>query len=102
MEPATEIVRATGTMTRRRILQMLAAVGITGPAAVRLAGQARAQLSVEILRSAEAIVDQRFPDDRLPVIERALQRNLDQFQIVRDLEVDDLIEPAPIFLARGR
>ena len=40
--------------------------------------------------------------DRLPVIYAALQRNLDQFQTVRDFEVDDLIEPAPIFSATGK
>ncbi len=102
MEPAIELPETARTLSRRRILQMLAALGIAGPAAVQLTAQARAQLSVETLRCADAIVDQHFADDRLPIIERALQRNLDQFQIVRDLQVDDLIEPAPIFLARGR
>ncbi|HVB39063.1 MAG TPA: hypothetical protein VND92_11015 [Vicinamibacterales bacterium] len=89
-------------LSRRRILQMLAALGIAGPAAARLSAQAHAQLSVDTLRCADAIIDQKFAEDRLPIIERALQRNLDQFQIVRDLQIDDLIEPAPIFLARGR
>jgi hypothetical protein len=89
-------------LSRRRLLQMLAAIGITGPAAVQLAGQARTTLTVENVRSADALLNQSFSDDRYPVIERALQRNLDQFQAVRDLKIDDLIEPAPIFLARGR
>lgn len=90
------------TLSRRRLLQMLAAIGITGPAAVQLAGQARTTLTVENVRNADALLNQSFSDDRYPVIERALQRNLDQFQAVRDLKIDDLIEPAPIFLARGR
>lgn len=92
----------TQTLSRRRLLQMLAAIGITGPAAAHLAAQARTQLTVENIRNADAILDQPFSDDRLPIIERALQRNLDQFQAVRDLKIDDLVEPAPIFLARGR
>ncbi|HEY7789256.1 MAG TPA: hypothetical protein VIC33_01970 [Vicinamibacterales bacterium] len=92
----------TDALSRRQILQMLTAIGITGPAAASLAAQARTTLTVDDIRHAEAILDQPFADDRLPVIERALQRNLNQFQAVRDLKIDDLIEPAPIFLARGR
>ena len=83
--------------SRRALLQLLAAAGITGPAALRLAGQARSQVSVESLRAADALLDQSFDEERLKVIRAALQRNLDQFQLVRDLEIDDAIEPAPIF-----
>jgi hypothetical protein len=101
MEPVIECSGAGG-VSRRRLLQMRAALGIAGPAAVQLGAQAHAPLSVETLRSADAIIDQTFGDDRLPIIEKALQRNLEQFQAVRDLQIDDLIEPAPIFLAKGR
>ena len=98
------IKRKNGTqdLSRRKILQLLAALGISGPAALELVAQSRQRLSPEILKTANAIVDQEFSEERLPVITAALQRNLDQFQIVRDLEIDDLIEPAPIFMARGR
>ena len=89
-------------LSRRKILQLLAAFGITGPAALELIAQSRKRLSPEILKTANALVDQDFSDERIQVITAALQRNLDQFQIVRDLEIDDLIEPAPIFMARGR
>ncbi|MDE3155625.1 MAG: hypothetical protein KGN76_11015 [Acidobacteriota bacterium] len=101
MEPVIEFPGARG-VSRRRLLQMLAALGIAGPAAAQLGAQVHAQLSVETLRSADAIIDQHFGADRLPIIEKALQRNLEQFQAVRDLQIDDLIEPAPIFLAKGR
>jgi len=67
-----------------------------------LVAQSRKKLSPEILKSANALVDQDFNDERIQVISAALQRNLDQFQIVRDLEIDDLVEPAPIFMARWR
>ncbi len=92
----------TLNLSRRKILQLLAAFGITGPAALELVAQSRKKLSPEILKSANVLVDQDFTDERIQVITAALQRNLDQFQIVRDLEIDDLIEPAPIFMARGR
>jgi hypothetical protein len=92
----------TQDLSRRKILQLLAGLGISGPAALELVAQSRQRLSPDILKTANAIVDQEFREDRLQVITAALQRNLDQFQIVRDLEIDDLIEPAPIFMAKGR
>jgi len=84
---------------RRRILKVFASLGITGPLALDLAAQARARSSVEILKNAEAIRGEEFSEDRLEVINTALQRNLDEFQNVRDFELDDLIEPAPIFVS---
>jgi hypothetical protein len=87
-------------VTRRRALQALAAFGVAGPASADLLAQARHTVSVDVLRQASAVVGEEFSDDRLKVIQTALQRNLDQFQIVRDLEVDDRVEPAPVFSAR--
>lgn len=84
------------------MLQLLAALGITGPAAVEIAAQAKKQITPEMLKTANALIDQDFSDERLKVITTALQRNLDQFQIVRDLEIDDMVEPAPIFMAKVR
>lgn len=87
-------------VTRRQLLQVLAAMGITGPAALQVVAQAKKKVSPETLKTAAALIDQDFSDERLQVISPALQRNLDQFQIVRDLEIDDSVEPAPIFMAR--
>ncbi|MBI4472299.1 MAG: hypothetical protein HY646_06500 [Acidobacteria bacterium] len=89
-------------LTRREALAFLAALGITGPAAKQVLAQARKQVSIDTLRTANAIIDHDFTEERLQVIATAFQRNLDQFQMFRDLEIDDSIEPAPIFLARGR
>lgn len=89
-------------ISRRRLLRALAAAGITGPAAVDLIAQARRPISADVLRSASAVLGEDFSDERLRVIETALRRNLHQFQIVRDLEIDDLVEPAPVFNARRR
>jgi hypothetical protein len=87
-------------VSRRRALQVLAAFGVAGPASADLLAQTRKPISVDILRRASAVVGDEFSDERLKVIEAALQRNLDQFQIVRDLEIDDRVEPAPVFNAR--
>jgi hypothetical protein len=85
---------------RRHLLKALAAVGISGPAALNLLAQSKTKISVPIVRNASAILGENFTEERLQVIETALQRNLDQFQIVRDFEVDDLIEPAPMFVTK--
>ncbi|HTK29967.1 MAG TPA: hypothetical protein VL309_10465 [Vicinamibacterales bacterium] len=96
------MIDARGSISRRRLMQALAAAGITGPAAAALLADARSAISADVLRSASSIVGETFADDRLKVIEAALQRNLDQFQGVRDLAIDDAVEPAPIFNARRR
>jgi len=89
-------------LSRRQLLQALAAAGITGPAAIDLVAQARSSISAETLRQASAILGETFTADRLTVVQAALQRNLDQFQIVRDLAIDDSVEPAPVFDPRRR
>ena len=86
--------------SRRDLIKALAAIGVTGPLAVDLAAQAenhRTVISIDNIKNAATIRGENFNDDRLRVIHAALQRNLDQFQIVRDLDIDDLVEPAPIF-----
>lgn len=87
-------------MTRRRVLQALAALGITGPLALDLVAQSRGRLSADTLKQASAVLGEDFSAERLAVIEKALGRNLDQFQVVRDLVIDDLVEPAPVFMAK--
>ena len=89
-------------VTRRQMIRVLAAFGITGPAALELAAKAQDRLSPEALEAATALLDQDFDEERIEVVAAALRNSLGQFQIVRDLEIDDRVEPAPIFLARGR
>jgi hypothetical protein len=90
-------------LTRRKILQILAAAGVTGPAAIQVAAQIRRnEISPETVKTANALIDQEFSDERLRVVATALQRNLEQFELVRALEIDDSVEPAPIFNAAVR
>ena|ERR1700722_1682382 len=87
-------------MRRRFLLKALASVGIGAPLALDLVAESKTKISAPILKDAAAIRGEDFSDERLKVIEVALQRNLDQFQLVRDFEVDDLIEPAPMFVTK--
>jgi hypothetical protein len=85
---------------RRRLLQVLAWTGIGAPMGVNLIAQSKTKISAPLLRDAAVVLGENFGEERFPVIEVALQRNLDQFQSVRDFEVDDLIEPAPVFVTK--
>lgn len=89
----------TMTLTRRRMLQALAAAGITGPLALELLAQAPTQISADTLKRVSALVGEELSAERLAVVEKALQRNLEHLQVVRELVVDDRIEPAPMFVA---
>lgn len=86
-------------VTRRLMLQAFVAAGLTGPAGLGVLAQSRTKISAGILKQASAVIGGvELSDDRLKVVETALQRNLDQFQIVRDFVVPDNVEPAPIFV----
>lgn len=85
---------------RRHLLQALVAAGVAAPLAAELAAQSKGRVTVEGLRQASAMLGQELPAERLAVVEKALQRNLDQFQVVRDLVIDDLVEPGPTFMTR--
>ena len=91
-----------GLVSRRRALQLFALFGASGPLARRVFAQAPPEITPEVLRTASALIDQELDAGRLEVVAPALQRNLDQFQIVRELEIDDRVEPAAVFMAGWR
>jgi len=81
-------------------LQVLAAAGIG--ATVATEGMAQSKANDASRREVSAILAENLSaanlsDERLWEIRPALERNLIQFQEIRDFEVDDRIEPAPIF-----
>jgi hypothetical protein len=85
---------------RRHVLQILAALGFGGAAAADLAAQAAPAVSAATLQSAATLLAGGFDAARLDVAGRAVQRNLDQLQLVRELDLDDAIEPPTIFRVR--
>jgi hypothetical protein len=83
---------------RRTLLKLLIAGGvISHTAAAALQGQDK--LSTEILERAVTLFEAGIAPERIREILPAVQRNWDFFQAVRDLEMADDIEPAPIFQA---
>ena len=87
-------------VSRRHVLQILTALGIAAPLAAELAAQSAPVVSEDALRGAAALLSGMFDQQRLAVARTALQRNLDQFQVVRDLDIPDEVEPPTIFLPR--
>lgn len=87
-------------VSRRHILQILTALGFTGATADALAAGAAPTVSPAALQGAASLLAGAFDDRRLQVAQAAVQRNLDQLQVVRDLELPDGVEPAVVFQAR--
>jgi hypothetical protein len=92
--------RRDETVNRRHVLQILAALGIGGRLAADVAAQARPAVGDATLRSAASLLAGPFDTARLDVASRAVQRNLDQMRVVRELDLDDLVEPAPVFVVK--
>jgi hypothetical protein len=87
-------------VSRRHILQILGALGFSGALAESLAAQAAPVVSAGAVSSAAALLAGTFDEPRLAVARTALQRNLEQFQAVRELDLPDSLEPPVIFLPR--
>jgi len=86
-------------LSRRQALQILAVLGITGPAAAKVLAQEPSPITPEVLRAARALLASELTEERLEALAPAVRWNLHWFDMVRDLEIDDLVEPAPIFSA---
>lgn len=82
---------------RRAVLHILTALGFGGAAAAGLAAQARPAVSRAVLQQAATLLDGSFDAARLAVAERAVQRNQVYLAPVRELVLDDAVEPATIF-----
>lgn len=87
--------------SRRQTLQLIA-LGISGATATELLARETVKISPKLLQTTAAMVDANFSSKQLAGFAPALQANMDQFAIVRDLEIDDLIEPALHFSAGWR
>lgn len=79
---------------------MLAALGMGSGAITELAAQDRA-LTVSDIKGALALQGRGLPAADVAVIRRALQRSLDDFQRVRELEIGDDVS-LPIVFSPGR
>lgn len=84
---------------RRELLKLLVAGGVLGPAAAA-AMEEDQKLSTEILERAAALFEAGIAPERIREILPAVQRNRDFFRAVRELEIGDEVEPAPMFQAK--
>lgn len=87
--------------TRREVIQLLAALGVSASALPLLASQLPERLTREHLERALAIQGADLPPDRLEIVRRALQQNLDELARVRALDIDDTVAPAVLFRAKS-
>ena len=76
--------------------------GITGTAATEVLAQAAKQVTARTLTDAGPLIDAELTPEQVQVISRVIQKNIDQYEVFRALDIDDMVEPAPIFLARRR
>jgi hypothetical protein len=83
---------------RRELLKLLVAGGVLGPAAAG-ALQEDGALTTEILERAVTLFEAGIEPARIREILPAVQRNRDFFRIVRELPIEDDVEPAPVFHA---
>ena len=85
--------------TRRQIVQLLLALGVS-PAA--LPQDSKLTISTSDVKGALTIQGRTLSDDDVEAIRRALLWNLDRFQPVRELDVNDAVAPAVAFAPRRR
>jgi hypothetical protein len=83
--------------TRREVVRLLTALGISGGAIDGLTAQLRDKLAVQDLKGALAIQDAALSDEQLEIARRALQQSLDDFARVRALDIDDTIGLPVVF-----
>jgi hypothetical protein len=87
--------------TRRQVVQLLVALGVSGAAATDLAAQAANTVSLEDMKGALAIQRRDLQARQMALVQRALQRSLDEFQRVRELDIDDSVA-LPVIFRPGR
>lgn len=80
---------------------MLAALGLGSAAITEPGAQARTALSASDMNGALAIQGREMPGGDIELIRQALQRNLDQFQRIRDFEMSDDVGLPIVFRPRG-
>jgi hypothetical protein len=88
--------------TRRQLVQMLGALGLAQTPIGKAAPPASPAASTQDLKSCLAMQRRDLDASQLEAVRQSFQRNLEQFQAVRDLELDDAVPPAPIFRPRQR
>ena len=85
--------------SRRRLLQALSLVAAQSTPACRKSDSGGG-LSIEVLRDVSTVNGSRLTDERLEAIRPAIEEQLTRLEAVRRFDLDELVEPATIFLAK--
>ena len=88
--------------TRRQVVQMLGALGVLQTPVWIAATPAQVTLSARDLQGSLTIQGRDLDTSHTEAVRLSLQRNLEQFQAVRDLDIGDAVAPAVIFRPRLR
>ena len=88
--------------TRRQVVQMLGALGVVQSPVGSTAAPAQVPLSARDLKGCLTIQGRDLDESQTDTVRRALERTLQQFQAVRDLDITDAVPPALIFRPRQR
>jgi hypothetical protein len=83
--------------TRREIVRMLTALGVSTGALTAGAQQDREPFTARDLEGALAIAQRELPPAQMELLRRALQQNLQEFERVRSLDLDDRIGLPVVF-----
>jgi hypothetical protein len=81
---------------RRRLLKLMIAAGFLAEAG---AASGVSPLTPEILEKAMVLFEGDLGRESLEAVLPAVQRNVDFFRLVRELDIEDRVEPAPVFHA---
>lgn len=88
-------------LNRREVLRGAAVLPVAGAAALAGCGAEGDGATVRRLEAMNALTDHPLEPGRLETILPAVRMNHAFFRAVRELELDDGIEPAVVFVARG-
>jgi hypothetical protein len=93
---STNSKQNTRAVPRRKLLQALT---LAGPLSTTVEGQEPA-ISIDVLRNVSTVHGSNLSDQRLRIIQPALERRLNHVQAIRQFDMDELVEPAPMFVPR--
>ena len=87
-------------VSRRRLLQLLVAAGGAPALAEAIVAETQPEVSPERLKVLADLLDRKFDQAQLETLSVTVQRSLDTFQLVRELDIDDRVQPCTVFQAR--
>jgi hypothetical protein len=89
----------THTLTRRQAVLVLTASAVTGSMAAGVLQQPLAGITSDGLRQASKVFGHDFNEERLQELTPVMDKDLGKLQALRDLEIEESVEPAIIFRA---